>query len=224
MKKMYDKTCRGYYVMSVVLGLLLALAVASMMEVFVLYAQSTSLSLYDDSEMHTFFSDLWGYLPLNLCDLFWRPVARLRYLNIFMTTTTIISVGLFVGMAGGKNCKHVRAKVQQTMAVALLALFVALAYGYATRGWIENAALAAAPALATAIPWIMLKGSREPYEDKGLKEVLSDAWQRVLGACYQNKQVAIGAVVVMVCAIVLLFYVVVYAVTSYEPLFHFYGS
>lgn len=55
MKKMYEKTVRGYYVMSVMLGLLLALSVATMLEVAVMDA----IRIVPD-RMNAFLDDVWG--------------------------------------------------------------------------------------------------------------------------------------------------------------------
>ena len=78
MKKMYERTVRGYYVISVVLGLLLALAIGAMLEVAVLDAV-TAASTMDEVSM---WGGLWGYLPLNLCNWFWRSDIGLRNLNL----------------------------------------------------------------------------------------------------------------------------------------------
>lgn len=162
MKKLYEKTIRGYYVMSVVLGLLLAVAFGTMLEVAVLDAVAES----DSERVVTFWDNVWGYLPTNLCDYFWRPEIRLRYLNILMVTTSVMSVAIFVHMYGTKNA---RSKITQAVATMLLSVFLMLTYGYATRGWIPNAALAMLPALMTVIPLLMLKRSRQPVDDIDLR-------------------------------------------------------
>lgn len=170
MKKMYEKTIRGYYVMSVVLGLLLALSVATMLEVAVLDAISAA-----SDQMSAFLDDAWGYLPLNLCNWFWRPEIGTRNLNILMVTTSIMSVGIFVQMFGTKDA---RSKMSQATATALLTVLMMLAYGYATRGWICNAAFAMVPVILMVIPLMMLKRwrQRQPAEDGALElaQSLSD--------------------------------------------------
>lgn len=169
MKKMYEKTIRGYYVMSVVLGLLLALSVATMLEVAVLDAISAA-----SGRMNAFWDDVWGYLPLNLCNWFWRPEIRTRNLNILMVTTSIMSVGIFVQMFGTKDA---RSKISQATATALLAVLMMLAYGYATRGWICNAALAMVPVILMVIPLLMLKRWRQPVKDNPmLRQKLFRFW------------------------------------------------
>lgn len=166
MKKMYEKTIRGYYVMSVVLGLLLALSVATMLEVAVLDAISAA-----SGRMNAFWDDVWGYLPLNLCNWFWRPEIRTRNLNILMVTTSIMSVGIFVQMFGTKDA---RSKISQAVATMLLAVLMMLAYGYATRGWICNAALAMVPVILMVIPLMMLKRWRQPVENMMTLEPVQD--------------------------------------------------
>lgn len=172
MKKMYEKTIRGYYVMSVVLGLLLALSVATMLEVAVLDAISAA-----SGRMNAFWDDVWGYLPLNMCNWFWRPEIRTRNLNILMVTTSIMSVGIFVQMFGTKDA---RSKISQATATALLAVLMMLAYGYATRGWICNAALAMVPVILMVIPLMMLKRWRQPTKDNPmLQRRLRSLWIRL---------------------------------------------
>lgn len=149
MKKMYDRTFGGYYVMSVILGLLLAVSVATMLEVAVLDAISAA-----SGRMNAFWDDVWGYLPLNLCDWFWRPEIRTRNLNVLAVTTSVLTVGIFVRMSGTKGS---RTKMLQAVATAILALLLMLAYGYATRGWIRNAALAVVPVLLMAVPLTILR-------------------------------------------------------------------
>lgn len=173
MKKMYEKTIRGYYVMSVVLGLLLALSVATMLEVAVLDAISAA-----SDQMSAFLDDAWGYLPLNLCNWFWRPEIGTRNLNILMVTTSIMSVGIFVQMFGTKDA---RSKISQAVATMLLAVLMMLAYGYATRGWICNAALAMVPVILMVIPLMMLKRWRQKdNEDNPMpRQRLRNLWIRM---------------------------------------------
>ncbi len=64
-KRCMTRPLRGYYVMSVVLGLLLAVAAATMLEVVVLDGISAS-----SGRLNMALDDLWGYLPLNLCNIF----------------------------------------------------------------------------------------------------------------------------------------------------------
>ncbi len=169
MKKMYDKTFRGYYVMSVVLGLLLALSVATMLEVMVLDASRNAVS----DQATVFWGDVWAYLPLNLCDLFWRPEMRTRNLNILMVTTAVLSVGIFVRMSGTSKS---RTKILQAIATALLAVLLMLAYGYATRGWIRNAALAMVPVVFMVIPLTILRKTQLPFENGKTLTQMKQAW------------------------------------------------
>lgn len=193
MKKLYDKTIGGYYVMSVVLGLLLALSVATMLEVAVLDASVISIRM----EMDMFWDDVWGYLPLNLCDWFWRPEIGTRNLNILMVTASIMSVGLFVRMSGTKGS---RTKILQTVSVALLALLLMLAYGYATRGWIQNAVLAMAPVLLMVIPLTVLRKTQQ--EHKSLSEVMpevSEFVQMTWNDCATWQKVGVVICLVFYC-------------------------
>lgn len=164
-KSIYNATFEGYYVMSVVLGLLLALSVATMLEVAVLDAISAA-----SGRMNAFWDDVWGYLPLNLCDWFWRPEIRTRNLNVLAVTASVLTVGIFVRMSATKNS---RTKMLQATATAVLALLLMLAYGYATRGWIRNAALAAIPVLLMVIPLLILRKTQMPHES--LLERLANA-------------------------------------------------
>lgn len=168
MKKMYEKTIRGYYVMSVVLGLLLALSVATMLEVAVLDMISAG-----SGQVTVFWDDFWGYLPLNLCDYFWRPEIHCRNLNILAVTASILTVGIFVRMSGTKGS---RTKILQAIATAVLALLLMLAYAYATRGWIRNAALAVVPILLMVIPLMILQKTQQPMKEGDLT-----LWQKLCG-------------------------------------------
>lgn len=163
MKKMYEKTVRGYYVMSVVLGLLLALSVATMLEVAVLDAISAA-----SGQMNAFWDDVWGYLPLNLCNYFWQPEISCRNLNILAVTASILTVGIFVRMSGTKGS---RTKMLQAIATAILALLMMLAYAYATRGWIRNAALAIVPILLMVIPLTILRKAQQPVDGAKTSEL-----------------------------------------------------
>lgn len=87
----------------------------------------------------------------------------MRNLNILMVTTSIMSVGIFVQMFGTKDA---RSKIGQAVATMLLAVLMMLAYGYATRGWICNAALAIVPVLLMVIPLLMLKRWRKSTKDE----------------------------------------------------------
>lgn len=199
MKKLYDKTIGGYYVMSVVLGLLLALSVATMLEVAVLDAIGVT-----SGQMSVFWDDVWGYLPLNLCNWIWRPEIGTRNLNILMVTASIMSVGLFVRMSGTKGS---RTKILQTVSVALLALLLMLAYGYATRGWIRNAALAMAPVLLMVIPLVILRKTQQ--EHKSLSEAMPGLVEFVLGVwnectAWQKVGVVICLVLIMVFAMMVI--------------------
>lgn len=197
MKKLYDKTIGGYYVMSVVLGLLLALSVATMLEVAALDA-----AVATSGQMSVFWDDVWGYLPLNLCNWIWRPEIGTRNLNILMVTASIMSVGLFVRMSGTKGS---RTKILQTVSVALLALLLMLAYGYATRGWIRNAVLAMAPVLLMVIPLVILRKTQQ--EHKSLSEAMPGLAEFVLGVwneCTAWQKVGVVTCLVLIMVIIVL--------------------
>lgn len=201
MKKMYDKTLRGYYVMSVVLGLLLAVAVATMLEVVVLDGISAS-----SGRLNMALDDLWGYLPLNLCNIFWNAGLRLRYLNVLMVTTAIMSVGIFVRMSGTKGS---RAKILQAMSVAILALLLMLAYGWATRRWIANAALALVPVVLMVIPLTILRKTQQPVEGGLLgvicQERIHGWWLSIKRFVRENRTfvvIVLVALVLLTCVVV----------------------
>jgi len=174
MKKLYNKQIIGYYVMSVVLGLLLALSIATVLEVAVLDGIPQS-----DGALTDALDAAWGYLPLNLCNFFWTEENDLRNLYILMVTVSVLTVGIFVRMAGGKNS---RTKVLQALSTAFFALLVMLAYGYATRGWIANRALAVVPVLLLVIPLTILKTTQQPHDDiswAGLKLWRTEMWRQI---------------------------------------------
>lgn len=189
MKKMYEKTFRGYYVMSVVLGLLLALAVATMLEVAVLDAVDAAATL-DEIDL---WDNVWGYLPLNLCDWFWRSDMGLRNLNVLAVTASVLTVGIFVRMSGTKGS---RTKILQAVATALLALLLALAYGYATRGWIRTASLALVPVLLMVVPLTILRKTQQPV-DGGAFDWARDLWVRVRYFAREHRQVAVGMIIAL---------------------------
>lgn len=164
MKKLFDKTLGGYYVMSVVLGLLLAVSLGTLMEVFVLCAPSTlpeGLPYEKISEIYDQWDYAWTFLPIRLCNVLFASNLKghgLFYIELVMVGSTLLSVVLFVMMGSGKRW---RSKVFQAMGVALLVLFVLTAYSIISRPRAENAALAVLPILLTVIPLLLLKRSRE---------------------------------------------------------------
>lgn len=186
MKKMYEKTVRGYYVMSVVLGLLLALSVATMLEVAVLDAISAA-----SGRMNAFWDDVWGYLPLNLCNYFWQPEISCRNLNILAVTASILTVGIFVRMSGTKGS---RTKMLQAIATAILALLMMLAYAYATRGWIRNAALAIVPILLMVIPLTILRKAQQPVDGAKVAGRTHEVWVRVQHFAREHRTVTIAVI------------------------------
>lgn len=193
MKKMYEKTVRGYYVMSVVLGLLLALSVATMLEVAVLDAISAA-----SGRMNAFWDDVWGYLPLNLCNYFWQPEISCRNLNILAVTASILTVGIFVRMSGAKGS---RTKMLQAIATAILALLMMLAYAYATRGWIRNAALAIVPILLMVIPLVILRKTQQPVDGAKVAGRTHEVWVRVQHAAREHRTVTIAVISLVALAV-----------------------
>lgn len=151
MKKMYNKTVRGYYVMSVVLGLLLALSVALALEVALLDAMMSS-----SSEVADTLDKAWMYLPLGLENVFYGTQRQ----AILMVTTAIMTVVVFVRMSATKGS---RTKMLQAVAVAILVLLLMLAYRYALRSRISDA-LALVPVLLMVIPLIILRKTQQPFE------------------------------------------------------------
>ncbi len=156
MKKMYDIIVRGYYVMSVVLGVLLALSLAMALEVLVLDAASAALDVSD--EAWEAWDRAWCFLPLGVCDVFYLTIGS-YWQNVLMVTLSILTVGYFVRMSGSKNS---RTKILQTVAVALFVLLLMMAYRYAFhQSYLANGALALVPVVLMAIPLTILKKTQQ---------------------------------------------------------------
>lgn len=177
MKKLYDQVWRGYYVLSVVVGFLLAVSIAMVLEVGALGAMTNASGATLD-----FLDNLWEYLPLNLCNILWDDKTENLSLNLMMVTASVASVAMFVRMSGGKNS---RTKILQTLATTLLALCLMLAYAYATRGWIVNPAVAVVPVLLMVVPLTILRKTQLPLDDQDPKP-LQAAWMRVYRTCEEH--------------------------------------
>ncbi len=164
MKKLYDRTIMGYYVMSVVTGLLMAFAVAMLLEIAVV-----SGTMHTNSkEILDWLDAVWKYLPLHWCDDFYGPAQR--YWHLGAVACLVTSVGFFVRMPRTEDGHK---KVLQTLSVALLVILLMLTYEYSVRGWIANAALAAIPGLLTAFPFFILRKTQLPHES------VQQVWSRL---------------------------------------------
>jgi len=167
MKKMFNKTVKGYYVMSIILGALLALSIATMLEVAVLdlpVSLAEELGLKSMMGYSDFWSDLWCLLPLGICDAFYLTIGS-HWQNVMMVTTTILAVFIYVQMYGTKDS---RTKTNQAWSFAVLLLLVATAYRYAFHSArLLNGALALVPVVGMIIPFMNLKRIRVTKKSEG---------------------------------------------------------
>jgi len=167
MKKMFNKTVKGYYVMSIMLGVLLALSIATMLEVAVLdlpVSLAEELGLKSTMGYSDFWSDLWCLLPLGICDAFYLTIGS-YWQNVMMVTTTILAVLIYVQMYGTKDS---RTKTNQAWSFTVLLLLVATAYRYAFHSaHLLNGALALVPVVGMIIPLMNLKRIRVRKKSEG---------------------------------------------------------
>lgn len=186
MKKMYDKTFGGYYVMSVIAGLLLAFAVMAMLDVAMIDAvRLASEGLLDTLDV------AWTFLPLRA---FGDLSTATAPLSLAMVMAAIPAVGIFVRMSGSKSG---RTKMQQATATAFLAMLLMLAFAWVLHPWGRNRALALVPVLLMIIPLVTLKRTQQEHKSfseamPGLSGFLREFWNQ----CETWQKVALVACVI----------------------------
>ena len=152
MKKLYNVTLRGYYVMSVILGFILALSVGMALEVTVLDASWAVTGAMEDV-----LDKVWCFLPLGVCDFFYYH-GGYHWQYICMVVTAIMAVSMFVQMAGTAKS---RTKILQTVATALFVLFLLMAFRWAIHAtYYRKGALALVPVFLMVIPLMILRNTQ----------------------------------------------------------------
>lgn len=161
MKKLYDRTIGGYYVMSVIAGLLLAFTVMAMLDVATIDGVwLVSGGSLDMLEM------VWTFLPLRM---FGDLSTATAPLSLAMVMAAIPAVGIFVRISGSKAS---RTKMQQAMATAFFVLLLMLAFAWVLHPWGRNRAFALVPVLVMVIPLMALK--RTQQEHKNLSQMMPE--------------------------------------------------
>lgn len=163
MKKLSEKTIKGYYLTSVVLGLLLAATLGLILEMFVL---DMGRSIYDSA----FWDNAWQFLPIRLCNVLYHRATGTLYLNLLTVLVTMVTVWLSTQVIGGKNW---RTKMLQATAISLLALLILTALACAMAHLRDEfGTTSVIPVLAMAIPFAVLKKTRMPMPESGSHKAL----------------------------------------------------
>ena len=159
---LFNRQLGGFYVMSTLIGVWLAMTIVLSVEVAAL-----SNLYYAASVRHLQITEIpWIFFPLSI---FGDPTLSLPILSVIMLAFTIITIFLFGKLV---TSGHYRTKATHCLATAFLTLLLIMAFSYALHDDDINPIGAVVPALFAAIPvWILgktqlpLKGADRPLRD-----------------------------------------------------------
>jgi len=158
-KKLFNVTVGGYYMASVVLGMLMMLAMSVVMELSLTDWAFSEGDLYG-SRLETY-DLLWEHLPLTICDWLWGIGPRYIAGKVIGIVTAFLSVWLVVTISLSKNW---RTKVLQATSWCILGLLATSAIRSVLYTDIANISWLLAVVLL-AIPMVILGKTRMPKNE-----------------------------------------------------------